>query len=116
LRIVSSLTVVLIALLLGCRTADVATNQIGAAPTMTPTDTQQVPAAAEWLVKLRPGTSIDQVAAHYKAAGLIEFKAIAPDLYLLRFTPKAQITETRMREIGGDALLYVQPNYTYHTF
>jgi len=72
--------------------------------------------AHEWLVKLHPGVAPNQLEALYKPVGLVEFRLIAPDIYLLRFAPEVQMTEARVREIGGNALLYVQPNFVYHTF
>jgi hypothetical protein len=116
LRSLPSLAILLAALPLGCASADTEKNQPATETTPSPAETRQEQVAHEWLVKLRPGVDPGRLAALYKPVGLVEFRQIAPDLYLLRFSPEAQMTETRVREIGSDTLLYVQPNFIYHTF
>jgi hypothetical protein len=116
LRSFASLAIFLAALSLGCATADMEKNRPATEATAAPAETRPEQVAHEWLVKLRPEASPSQLEALYKPVGLVEFRQISPDLYLLRFAPEAQMTEARVREIGGDALLYVQPNFIYHTF
>jgi hypothetical protein len=116
LRIFRSPALLFTALAFGCGTVDVEKTRAGTRDTTTQAETRQDRVAHEWLVKLRPGIFPEQLTALYKPLGLDELKPIAPDLYLLRFLPEAQMTETKVREIGGDTLLYVQPNFVYQPF
>jgi len=74
-------------------------------------DGDQVP--GEWLIKVAPEVTVNQLTALYQSLGLLEVRPVAENLFLLRFAPERLSSEAEIRRVGAPGVIFVQPNFRY---
>lgn len=67
----------------------------------------------EWLVKVAPEVTVNQLTALYQSLGLLEVRPVAENLFLLRFAPERPTSEAEIRRVGAPGVIFVQPNFLY---